>query len=69
MRQNNKEIDVVGGSEKERERYIDRCVEYLLDNLDSIEWVSLAHIRNELAPITLQDKRELLKSLIVNPIN
>ena len=67
MRQSDKEIDVVNGTDKEREEYIDKCIDYLLRSLDSVQWVSLAHIRNELAPISLQDKEQLLKRLIINP--
>lgn len=68
MRKGGKEIDVIiSGSDREREEYINRCIEQLLDNMSSIQWISLAHIRNELAPTTLQNKKSLLKSLIINP--
>lgn len=67
MRKSDKEIDVILSTDEEREKYVNKCVDYLLGTLDSVQWVSLAHVRNELAPITLQDKIELLKSLIINP--
>ncbi len=67
MRQSNGKIDVIFGTDKEREDAVNKYVEYLLGSLDSVQWQSLAHIRNELAPITLQDKKELLMSMIVNP--
>jgi len=67
MRQNDKKIDVIFGTDKEREDAVNKYIEYLLGSLDSVQWQSIAHIRNELAPISLHDKKELLKSLIVNP--
>lgn len=67
MRKSDKDIDVVDGTDKEREIYINKCVSYLLGTLDSVQWLSLAHIRNELSPISLQDKEQLLKSLIIDP--
>jgi hypothetical protein len=67
MKKSEKEIDVVLGTDEERDAYINKCIDHLLGTLDSVQWVSLAHIRNELAPINIQDKKELLKSLIIDP--
>ena len=67
MKRSDREIDVIFGTDKEREEAINKYIEYLLGSLDSVQWQSLAHIRNMLAPITLQNKEELLRSLIINP--
>lgn len=69
MRKSDKGIDVIFGTDKEREDAINKYVEYLLESLDSVQWQALAHIRNELSPISLQDKEELLRSLVINPRN
>ncbi len=44
---------------------INESIERLTSTLGSIHWVDLALLRNEKYPITLEDKRRLIMSLLV----
>lgn len=46
-------------------REIDNSVERLLNNFGSIHWIDLAMLRGVEYPLTIEDKKKLLMSLII----